>query len=188
MADEVSADSKEHLISLLNAARAALLYGFFIETLAHKLTNVTVAAAAGKAFRFEFGDASVNLDLGILAGQLTEFEREIRGNYYLQLEHQAIRTFYELVYTYCKRSNQTSAYASEPFMQFARVWRNVVSHGDGAVLREWPGSLKKKGVTTVRWRNRVLMESQVGSQVSLNIVDIINLQEDVYAFCQEKLQ
>jgi hypothetical protein len=182
-------NSKDNLISLLNGARATFVYGYFIESLARKNANPAVEAAKGGQFQFTGrGNVTTAISLAPLGAQLESHEREIRGNYFLFLEHQTLRVFYELVHSYCQRSGQTDVYAAEPFMQFARVWRNVVAHGDGAVLTSWPSSLKKKKISEVSWRNRKLTESQAGTELSLDIVDLINLQGDIYKFCQEKLK
>jgi hypothetical protein len=181
-------NTKDNLVSLLNGARATFLYGFFIEMLVHKKADVIAEAETGGTFGFQGASERTGLDLGVLAQQLRENEKSIRGNYFLLIEHQAIRVFYELVHSYCQRSGQTAVYAAEPTMQFARVWRNVVAHGDGAVLTQWPAKLKERKITEVAWRSRKICEAQVGTEVSLDIVDIVNLQEDIYAFCLEKLK
>jgi hypothetical protein len=180
--------TKTQLLEMMNGVRAAFLYGYFVDALAHKKADVASEARIGGTFNFQANDDACGLGLEMLATFLSEDGgKVIRGNYYLFLEYQAIRIFYELMFTYCEQTGQLEKYGAEPWLQFARVMRHVVSHGEGAVLAAWPKSLRDKGITEVKWRNRTLREGQLGEYVHINVVDIIKLNEDIFMFCRDKL-
>ena len=69
---------------------------------------------------------------------------------------------------------------AQPWFQFARVLRNVVSHKDGALLRKWPSNLKQ--VPSVSWRNRSISQSDVGKHIFLQPAEYVHLNEDIAEF------
>ena len=174
--------SKDEVLLLMNGVRASFLYGFFIDHLAWRKIPDVVAEMKG-TFTFEGHNQSrTGLSLSFLAEQMKTQEKVVRGNFFLFLEFESIRFFYELVHGYCQSSGQSQVYAAAPWSQFARVLRNVVSHGDSAVLSQWPANLKKRGVTSVSWNGVTIRESDTGSMVGLDIVKIVELQEEIYNF------
>jgi hypothetical protein len=95
---------------------------------------------------------------------------------------------HEVIIGYCEETNQFSAYKAEPWFQFARIIRNVVSHKDGGVLRNWPPDLTKAGVSKVSWRTRTLEASMVGQSVSFTHHEALLLFQDQLEFAHTKLK
>ena len=79
-------------------------------------------------------------------------------------------------------TNQYSVYKAEPWFQFARIIRNVVSHKDGGILRTWPRDLTKTGVTQVSWQNRTLDVSMVGQEIAFTHHEALWLFQDQLEF------
>ena len=73
------------------------------------------------------------------------------------------RESYELILLYCHETKQFQVYKAEPWFQFARILRNVVSHKEGGTLREWPKDLLANGITAVVWRNRTFDTRMLGT-------------------------
>lgn len=94
---------------------------------------------------------------------------------------------HEVLLAYCEQTNQFAVYKAEPWFQFARILRNVVSHKDGGILRAWPADLTKAGKTTVAWRARTLDSSQVGKPVEFTHNEALQLFADQLQFAQSKL-
>lgn len=175
--------TKQEALDLLGGVRFGFTYGCFAELVARKFCkDFEQEARSAKAMGYE-GDKSVSLDLVSFADQLPTHSKLIRSNFLLMLMHQLVKMSYEIALAYCKQSKQTDAWGKAGWLQFARVWRNVLSHGDTAVLTEWPKNLADKGVTEVTWKNRKLAASQVGSEiVDLDVTDAIRLQDDIRSF------
>jgi hypothetical protein len=75
----------------------------------------------------------------------------------------------------------------EPWFQFARIIRNVVSHKNGGILRAWPPDLSKAGTTSVAWRSRALELSNVGKPVEFTHNEALQLFADQMEFAHSKL-
>ena len=54
---------------------------------------------------------------------------------------------HEVILWYCEETGQFHAYENMPWFQFARIIRNVVSHKQGGILKNWPMDLTQKGIT-----------------------------------------
>lgn len=94
---------------------------------------------------------------------------------------------HEVILAYCGATNQFSLYKAQPWFQFARIIRNVVSHKDGGILRKWPPDLTRVGVTTVAWRTRALDTSMVGKPIEFTHHEALQLFKDQMDFAQSKL-
>jgi len=95
---------------------------------------------------------------------------------------------HEVIIAYCAESNQFPVYKAEPWFQFARIIRNVVSHKDGGVLQNWPADLGKGGINQVSWRTRTLDVSMVGQSVSFTHHEALQLFQDQLEFAQTNLK
>lgn len=94
---------------------------------------------------------------------------------------------HEVLLAYCEHTNQYPLYKAVPWFQFARIIRNVTSHKDCGVLREWPNDLKKSGVLVVKWRGRVLEASKIGQNVELTSQEALQLFADQMGFATTHL-
>ena len=65
-------------------------------------------------------------------------------NYENSLLRTMMREAHELILLYCEETDQFATYKAEPWFQFARVMRNIISHKEGGTLRKWPDDLQKK--------------------------------------------
>jgi len=174
--------SKDEVLLLMNGVRASFLYGHFVEALAWKKVPDVVGEMKG-TFTFEAVDKTrTGLSLDFLADQMRSDAKVIRGNFFLFLNFESIRFFYELAHTYCQGSGQSHVYAAAAWSQFARVLRNVVCHGDSAIFSRWPDNLKKKGITSVTWNGVTIRESDAGAPFGLDVVNVVQLQEEIYTF------
>jgi hypothetical protein len=88
---------------------------------------------------------------------------------------------------YCEQSQQFAVYKAEPWFQFARILRNVISHKEGGTLREWPQDLLKKGITSVTWRKRTLDTTMIGHRVVFYPPEALELINDQVEFATAKL-
>ena len=95
---------------------------------------------------------------------------------------------HELILGYCEETNQFAIYKAEPWFQFARIIRNVVSHKDGGALRNWPPELTKAVVTEVSWRRRTLEMRSVGQEIPFTHHEALQLFQDQFDFAQTKLE
>jgi hypothetical protein len=103
------------------------------------------------------------------------------------LKRASVREGHEVILLYCEETNQFQLYKSQTWFQFARIIRNVVSHKQAGVLREWPNDLLKKGITQVTWRSRVLDASMVGTDVEFTIQEALQLLNDQIEFVRNTL-
>jgi hypothetical protein len=103
-----------------------------------------------------FGD--VEVPLGPLTRQAFDPDGNSREGFKRNYENSLLRTLvreaHEMILLYCEQSQQFSKYKAEPWFQFARVLRNVISHKESGTLRGWPSDLLKSGITSVSWRGK----------------------------------
>jgi len=118
-------------------------------------------------------------------------DRENRGKAISELEKSLkralLREGHELILLYCQETHQGEKYRVVPWFQFARIIRNVVSHKQGGILREWPDDLRKKGITSASWRNRTLEITMVGLEISFSHQEALQLFADQFDFAQNQL-
>jgi hypothetical protein len=103
------------------------------------------------------------------------------------LKRATVSEGHELLLLYCENTGQYAAYKAQPWYQFARIIRNVVSHKDGGALRRWPDDLTKQGIREVSWRHHVLRASDIGAAVSFTLHDALQLLKDQIDFVQAGL-
>lgn len=103
------------------------------------------------------------------------------------LKRALLREGHELILLYCEETNQVGKYKAEPWFQFARIIRNVVSHKQGGILREWPKDLQKKGISSASWRSRIIEETNVGQEIQFTHQEALQLMTDQIIFAQNQL-
>jgi len=103
------------------------------------------------------------------------------------LKRALIREGHELILLYCEETHQVEKYKATPWFQFARIIRNTASHKQGGKLREWPSDLRKKGITSVSWRNRTLEITIVGQEIEFTHQEALQLLADQFSFAQHQL-
>jgi hypothetical protein len=175
--------TKIEALELINGVRISFLWGMFINKAAEKEVEALRGAMCGKAFGFEIDDKIAHaLDLSFLANVLgnAEDRRVIIGNLGVMLRNDLVRMSHEIACMYTEDTGQFDLYRAQPWFQFARVLRNVVSHKDGALLRKWPPDLKQ--VHSVTWRTRSIFQADVGKHVYLQPAEYVHLHEDIAEF------
>ncbi len=180
--------TKQEAFELLSGIRAAIIYGFVLQTASND--GELAERIRGQKFGFEADDGTIHpIGLTALAALLADRDqrRTIHGNYKVLMKHTLVRTTHEVVLMYCRQTNQFPLYKAEPWFQFARLVRNLLSHEDGAILNEWPKDLTKAGVTYVEWRGRKISATEVGQHVRLDPAEMVRLHEDMAEFLRTKL-
>jgi hypothetical protein len=175
--------TKTEALELVNGVRASFLWGMFVNKAAEKEVEALRGAMRGKAFGFEIdGQIAHRLDLSFLANLLGNLDdrRIIVGNLGVMLRNDLVRMTHEIACMYSEQTGQFDRYRAQPWFQFARVLRNVVSHKDGALLHKWPPDLKQ--VPSVSWRSRTIAQSDVGKVVYLQPAEYVHLHEDIAEF------
>lgn len=145
---------------------------------------------ASEQLSFESTDGkSASVKLAPIAERLSDSNdrEDLINEYEKSLKRTLLREGHEIILAYCEVSNQFSKYKDEPWFQFARIIRNVVSHKDGGILKEWPKDLTKKSITTVSWRTRTLDTSMIGKFVEFTPYEAIQLFDDQKTFAETKL-
>ena len=103
------------------------------------------------------------------------------------LKRAAVREGHEVILLYCEETNQFQLYKSQSWFQFARIIRNIVSHKQAGVLRQWPNDLTNKGTNQVTWRGRTLDTTMVGSEADFTIQEALQLLIDQIEFVRSTL-
>jgi hypothetical protein len=98
-----------------------------------------------------------------------------------------MREAHELILLYCEETQQLPVYRAEPWFQFARMLRNVMSHKEGGTLREWPTDLRKKGITSVTRRGRTFDTTMLGQRLVFYPPEGLELVNDQIDFVTVKL-
>jgi hypothetical protein len=175
--------TKTEALELINGVRISFLWGMFVNKAAEEEVEALRGAMRGKSFGFEIDDRVAHaLNLSFLADALgnPDDRRVIIGNLGVMLRNDLVRMTHEIACMYTEETGQFDLYRAQPWFQFARVLRNVVSHKDGALLRKWPPDLKQ--VPSVSWRNRSISQSDVGKYVFLQPAEYVQLHEDIAEF------
>jgi hypothetical protein len=139
-------------------------------------------------FKASLGDL-LRLNVGPMCSRMVipQYTKAVAEEFENCLKRAAVREGHELLLLYCEQTNQFQVYKAQPWFQFARIIRNVVSHKDAGMLREWPSDLKRAGISSVFWHQHVLAESMVGSAVAFTLYDALNLLKDQIDFARTKL-
>jgi hypothetical protein len=176
--------TKDELLNGLNILLNNFLYGFVSPKL---VPTERWKEAAGKIAVFD----SVEVHLGPLTRRAFDLDYAPREGFKRNYENSLLRTLvreaHELIMLYCEQSQQFAVYKAEPWFQFARILRNVISHKEGGTLREWPQDLLKKGITSVTWRKRTLDTTMIGHRVVFYPPEALELINDQVEFATAKL-
>jgi len=171
--------TKQETFEVIAGIRATVVLGFVLR---EEMNLLEIAnKIRGQRFGFERdGHVAHALDLTVLA-ELLEAEESaqiLRRNFGILLKQALIRHTFELLRTYARGTGQESKFRQWPSYDFARLMRNIVSHGEGAVLECW----SPKTLTHACWRHHVLTPASVGVEVPLEPADFMQLHEDMTNF------
>ena len=179
--------TKDELVAKLHSILNNFVYGValrccFPDTRWPELSN--------EQLTFETNDGNLAcIKLAPLVERLSDFDdkEELINEYEKSLKRTLLREGHEVILAYCEATKQFQKYKDEPWFQFARIIRNVVSHEVGGILKKWPNDLAKKSITTVSWRTRILDISLTGKFVEFTPYEAIQLFDDQKNFAETKL-
>lgn len=178
--------TKDGLLNGLNNILNTFLYGLVCP---HLVTPEAWKDVSSRAAVFRGRAADVEIELGPLSKRILDPSLQVgfNRNYENSLLRALIRESHELILLYCHETSQSKVYQAEPWFQFVRILRNVVSHKDGGCLREWPPALLKRGITSVSWRGRRFDVGMLGSPVIFYPPEGLDLLRDQIEFVEHKL-
>ncbi|MDX6611634.1 MAG: hypothetical protein QOD75_820 [Blastocatellia bacterium] len=179
--------TKEELLNGLNNILNNFLYGLMCSRL---VTQETWRHVEDHAALFRGPEEEdIRIELGPISRRVTEPDRRERfiRNYENSLLRALVRETHELIILYCEETGQFATYRREPWFQFARILRNIVSHKQGGVLRQWPRDLGERGITEVTWRNRVLNTNMIGNAINFFPFEGLRLLSDQIEFVEARL-
>ena len=176
----------------LNAALENVLNNIVFGLLLPRLVKPDAWANTGPpvaTFKGSTGDL-LRLDIGPMCHRMVidEYKNAITDEFENCLKRATVREGHELLCLYCEETKQFNLYKSQPWFQFARIIRNVVSHKDAGRLREWPSDLKKARILQVSWRHYTLLENMLGNDVAFTLYDALLLLKDQIEFARTKLK
>jgi hypothetical protein len=180
--------TKAELLNGLNILLNNFLYGFVCPNL---VPRELWRDASRKTAVFESGEGMIHIQLGPLVGRAFDVDYTPRAGFRRNYENSLLRTLmreaHELILLYCEETQQLPIYKAEPWFQFARVLRNVMSHKEGGTLREWPKDLLAKGITSVMWRGRRFDTTMLGQRLVFYPPEGLELVKDQIDFVTAKL-
>lgn len=178
--------TKDELLNGLNNILNNLLYGLVCPRLA---TLEAWGEASRGAALFRGPENDIQIQLGPLSKRILDpkLRDGLITNYENSLLRAMLRESHELILLYCEETKQFQVYKGEPWFQFARLLRNIVSHKQGGILREWPKDLLAKGVTAVTWRDRTFDTKMLGTAVHFYLHEGVHLLKDQTDFVASKL-
>ncbi len=121
---------------------------------------------------------------------ITPAHEGFKRKYENSLLRTLMREAHELILLYCEDTQQVPPlliYKAEPWFQFARVLRNIISHKEGGAFREWPKDLLKNGITSVAWRGKKFDTTMLGHRLVFYPTDGLELIKDQIEFVTAKL-
>jgi hypothetical protein len=171
--------TKDELLNGLNIVLNNFLYG----CLCPNLVPPECWRAASEQ-RAVFG--AVEIELGPLVKRARNADytavEGFKRNYENSLLRAMMRDAHELILLYCRETGQDAIYNAQPWFQFVRLLRNVMSHAEGGTLRRWP-----KGLASVRWREKKFDATMVGQRLVFYPPDGLQLLDDQIDFVRDKL-
>ena len=180
--------TKKELLNGLNIVLNNFLYGFVCPKL---VPPELWGDASGKTAVFQSSEGEIQIQLGPLVRRAFDVDFTAREGFKRNYENSLLRTLmreaHELILLYCEETHQFPIYKAEPWFQFARVLRNVMSHKEGGTLREWPKDLIAGGVTSVTWRGKKFDTSMLGQRLVFYPSDGLELVKDQIDFVTSKL-
>ena len=178
--------TKEELLNGLNNLLNNFLYGLVCPKL---VTPEVWSEASRKAAVFKGREIEIQIQLGPLSKRILDPRLRVgfTRNYENSLLRALVRESHELILLYCEQTDQFRIYEAEPWFQFARILRNIVSHKEGGILREWPKSLLANGIISVAWRDRTFDTTMVGTALIFYPPEGLELLKDQIDFVASKL-
>jgi hypothetical protein len=176
--------TKGELLNGLNNILNNFLYGFLCSRL---VTPEAWRKASRGAVLFKGRESAVQILLGPLAKRALNPTVGFTRNYENSLLRTMVRESHELILLYCHETKQFQVYKAEPWFQFARILRNIISHKEGGTLREWPKDLLRKGITSVAWHNRTFDTTMLGTGLTFYPPEGLELLKDQIDFVASKL-
>lgn len=180
--------TKDELLNGLNNVLNNFLYGFVCPKL---MPTEIWKGASSKTAVFASHDGEIQVHLGPLTRQAFDADYSPRDGFKRNYENSLLRTLlresHELILWYCEETHQFPAYRAEPWFQFARILRNVISHKEGGTLREWPKDLAAKGITSVTWRGRTIDTTMLSHRLVFYPPEGLELVKDQVEFVTAKL-
>ena len=189
--------TKTELESLIHGVAAAMIYGLYTMKYTEQpgVEASMLETMRGKGIKFEAPDHSFE---GLEAAQVyarysnPSDLKATKGNFVFTLRAALVRFCYEAIQLYAKATGQDALRKAEDWYAYARVLRNVVSHGTHSTLNEWPREWRdpKKPAnkrTSVTWRHRTISETDVGKDVEFDLYDAWRLHLDMLDFVQKRL-
>jgi hypothetical protein len=179
--------TKTELIGALNNILNNNVYGLLLTRLVpdDRWNSIRPTVAT---FKGQQGDL-LRIDIAPLCNSLSNpaDKKIVTEEFENCLKRASVREGHEVILLYCEETNQFPLYKAQPWFQFARIIRNVVSHKHAGNLRQWPNDLANKGVNQVAWRGRTLDTTMVGSEVDFTIQEALQLLIDQIEFVQTTL-
>jgi len=180
--------TKEELLNGLNNVLNNFLYGSVCPKL---VPPECWRDAAQKWAVFQSSEGEIKIQLGPLVRRAFDVDHTpcegFKRNYENSLLRTLIREAHELILLYCEETRQFPVYEAEPWFQFARILRNVISHKECGTLRKWPKDLLAKGITSVTWRRKTFDTSMLGQPLVFYPPDGLELVKDQIDFVAAKL-
>src|SRR5581483_3124072 len=120
--------TKDELLNGLNIVLNNFLYGCICPELVSP-------EAWGKASQRTavFGDVGIKLGPLVRRARSADYAADegFKRNYQNSLLRTMMRDAHELILLYCRETRQFPTYRAQPWFQFARLLRNVMSHEEG---------------------------------------------------------
>jgi hypothetical protein len=132
--------------------------------------------------RHDFLDQDGEFSLNVEFLSDLEGRKDYESSFERQLKRSALRESFEPLKA-CVISYETKGnFLRCELLDYCRVLRNTVSHGKFDVIAKWPDYLRKKRISEVSWRHRVLTEGDVGKTVSMTTSEVSRLLLDMLDF------
>ncbi len=172
---------KQELLSQLENAKYNYLLGLAALSLFASAETYPILEKA----HCNFGSYSISFD------QVTNLlrvqnDRDIAAKEFMKMLLRAlIKETFELIKNYCADSKQASAFAAQPFYQFARMIRNCLSHNFRFEFNKYD-----KTLLPINWKGRNITASMVGGYLDLSFFGYVETWElfaEMQAFVRDRL-
>lgn len=188
--------TKAELEELIQGVAVTLVYGEYLSEFAEKsgaeADMVKQMKTKGWVFKAPRGATDESLHPNQLHAMFSQADTlpVVKRNLDALLTYSLLRLGYEAILLYCEENGHKALMHAESWWPYAKVMRNVVSHGDHAVLRKWPvewrDTPKNRSKGTVRasvsWRHRTIAETDVTTHVIFTMYDAWKLHLDMLDF------
>ena len=187
--------TKTELEELIHGVAGAMIYGLYVMKYTDdpQISTAMIQSMRGRGIKFQAPDGSYEgLDANQLFARYSNAQdlATSKGNFVFVLRSALVRFCYESIQKYSKANGHEALRKAETWYGYARVVRNVVSHGVHSVLEEWPREWRdpkkpKLRRTSVTWRHRTLNETDVGKDIDFDLYDAWKLHLDMLDFVQK---